>query len=85
MEEFAACWEGLKDPRTGYATRHDLRDLLMIALCSVIRGGENVMDTAAFAKAKEPSLRGFLRLANGVPSHDTMVTHSRFAPRCISA
>src|SRR6202051_3712640 len=26
---------------------------------------------AEFAKAKEPFLRGFLKLANGVPSHDT--------------
>jgi hypothetical protein len=26
---------------------------------------------ALFAKVKEPFLRGFLRLENGVPSHDT--------------
>jgi hypothetical protein len=26
---------------------------------------------ATFAQAKEPFLRGFLRLANGLPSHDT--------------
>ena len=71
MEEFGACWEGLEDPRTGNATLHHLHDLLMIALCSVICGGENAMDMAAFAKAKEPLLRGFLRLPNGVPSHDT--------------
>src|ERR1700726_4537870 len=71
LEEFGACWEGLAEPRTGNATLHDLHELLMIALCSVICGGENAMDMAAFAKAKEPLLRGFLRLANGVPSHDT--------------
>jgi DDE_Tnp_1-associated len=29
------------------------------------------MDMAEFAKAKEPFLRSFLRLGNGVPSHDT--------------
>ena len=63
MVEFGACWEGLEDPRTGNATLHDLHDLLMIALCSVICGGENAMDMAAFAKAKEPLLRGFLRSA----------------------
>src|ERR1700674_5288558 len=43
----------------------------MIALCSVICGGENAMDMAAFAKAREPFLRGFLSLKNGLPSHDT--------------
>lgn len=71
MEAFGACWESLEDPRTGNARLHDLHDLLMIALCSVICGGENAMDMAMFAKAKEPLLRGFLRLPNGVPSHDT--------------
>src|SRR5271163_2783443 len=71
MEEFGACWEGLEDPRTGNAALHDLHDLLMIALCTVLSGGENATDMAEFAKAKEPFLRGFLRLSNGIPSHDT--------------
>jgi predicted transposase YbfD/YdcC len=43
----------------------------MIALCTVLSGGENATDMAEFAKAKEPFLRGFLRLTNGIPSHDT--------------
>ena len=71
MEEFGACWEGLEDPRTGNAALHDLHDLLMIALCTVLSGGENATDMAEFAKAKEPFLRDFLRLSNGIPSHDT--------------
>jgi hypothetical protein len=50
LEEFGACWKGLADPRTGNATLHDLHELLMIALCAVICGGENAMDMAAFAK-----------------------------------
>lgn len=29
------------------------------------------MDMAAFAKAKEPLLRGFLQLPGGIPTHDT--------------
>jgi predicted transposase YbfD/YdcC len=71
MEEFAACWEGLEDPRTGNAALHDFHDLLMIALCTVLSGGENATDMAEFARAKEPFLRGFLKLTNGIPSHDT--------------
>jgi len=64
-----ACWEGLEDPRTGNAALHNLHDLLMIALDTVLCGGENATDMAEFAKAKEPLLRRFLRPANGVPSH----------------
>ena len=72
MEEFAACWEGLEDPRTGNAGLHDFHELLMIALCTVLCGGQGAVDMALFAKAKEPYLRSFLKLANGVPSHDTL-------------
>jgi hypothetical protein len=43
----------------------------MIALCTVLCGGQGAVDMAEFAKAKEPYLRGFLQLKNGLPSHDT--------------
>ena len=71
MERFSACWEGLEDPRSGNAALHDLHDLLMIALCAVLSGGETAKDMAVFGKAKESFLRGFLTLRNGIPSHDT--------------
>jgi hypothetical protein len=71
LEAFAACWEGLEDPRTGNACLHDFYERLMIALCTVLCGGQCAVDMALFAKAKEPFLRGFLRLENGLPSHDT--------------
>jgi hypothetical protein len=71
VEQFAGCWEGLEDPRSGNAGLHDFHELLMIALCTVLCGGQGAVDMAEFAKAKEPFLRGFLRLANGAPSHDT--------------
>jgi len=71
LEQFACCWEGLDDPRCGNATLHDFHQLLMIALCCVLCGGQGAVDMALFAEAKEPFLRSFLTLANGVPSHDT--------------
>jgi hypothetical protein len=71
MDRFVMCWENLEDSRTGNAGLHDFQELLMIALCAVLCGGQGVVDMALFAKAKGPFLRGFLKLANGVPSHDT--------------
>ncbi len=71
MDQFIACFEGLKDPRTGNAALHDLHELLFIALCTVLSGGQGATDMARFAAAKEPFLRGFLKLENGLPSHDT--------------
>jgi hypothetical protein len=58
-------------PRTGNAGLHDLHELMVIALCAVLSGGQGATHMAAFAVAKEPFLRSFLKLENGLPSHDT--------------
>ena len=71
LEQFGACWEGLEDPRRGNAALRDFHELLMIALCCVLCGGQGAVDMALFAEAKEPFLRSFLTLANGLPSYDT--------------
>ncbi|MBW4090403.1 MAG: transposase family protein [Proteobacteria bacterium] len=55
-------------PRTGNARLHDL---LMIALCTVLCGGQRATDMAEFARAKEIYVRDFLKLSAGLPSHDT--------------
>ena len=71
MERFRACFGDLVDPRTGNAQRHDLGELLLIALAATLCGAESCVDMALFGRAKEPFLRRFLRLEGGVPSHDT--------------
>src|SRR5208337_1905023 len=71
MDGFTAFFEGLDDPRTGNAGRHDLLEMLMIALCTVLSGGEDCTDMAEFARTKLAFLRGFLKLEHGAPSHDT--------------
>ena len=71
MAGFSGIFLGLKDPRTGNARRHDLCELLMIALCSCLCGGTTCTEMAEFAEDREPFLRDFLDLKNGLPSHDT--------------
>jgi len=46
MEGFATCFGELEDPRTGNAGRHDLLEILMIALCTVLCGGETAVNMA---------------------------------------
>jgi predicted transposase YbfD/YdcC len=70
MEEFVACFAEVVDPRQENA-RHNLHELLLIALCTMLCGGEDCSDMALFGEAKEPFLRQFLRLRHGIPSHDT--------------
>lgn len=71
MSWFAAAFESLPDPRTGNAQRHDLLEVLTIALTASVCGAETCSDFADFAVDREKLFREFLRLENGVPSHDT--------------
>lgn len=71
MEGLAACFEDLEDPRSGNAGLHDLTEIMVIALCTVLCGGQYASDMALFAREKEEFLRQFLKLENGLPSHDT--------------
>lgn len=59
------------DPRTGNATRHDLLEVLTIAVVASICGCESCVEFADFAEDREELFLEFLRLENGLPSHDT--------------
>ena len=50
MDEFEACFADLEDPRDDNA-RHDLLEVLMIALCTMVCGGEDCTDVAAAGSA----------------------------------
>src|SRR4051794_30222951 len=66
-----ACFADLPDPRTGNATRHNLLEVLTIALIASICGAESCVDFADFGRDRERLFREFLTLENGLPSHDT--------------
>ena len=70
MQEFSLLFEGIEDPRCSNATRHSLHEMLLIALLSVLCGGEGCADMERFGRAKEPFLRRFMVLQHGIPSHD---------------
>jgi len=64
-------FSSLPDPRIERCKAHALVDILTIALCAVLCGAESWVDLETFGREKEPWLRTFLGLANGIPSHDT--------------
>ena len=61
----------LAAPRAINARRHSWRDVLVIALCTVLSGGQTGADMELFGHAKRDLLQSFLKLENGIPSHDT--------------
>ena len=50
---------------------HNLGDILVIAVCCMLCGGESFYDMEDFGLAKEAWFRTFPDLPNGIPSHDT--------------
>jgi predicted transposase YbfD/YdcC len=61
----------LEDPRIERTKKHLLLDILVIALCTLLTGGEGFQDMELFGKSKRAWLQTFLALPHGIPSHDT--------------
>jgi len=61
----------LPDPRVNRTKDHDLIDILVIAIGTLLCGGESFNDMEDFGHAKRDWLQTFLTLRNGIPSHDT--------------
>src|SRR5687767_11304379 len=67
----ADAFADLPDPRLDRNKLHPLADILAIALCAVIGGADTWEQIAEYGRRKEAFFRRFLKLPNGVPSHDT--------------
>ena len=61
----------IDDPRSDINKLHNLNDILLIGIISVICAADTWKNMEAYAIAKEDFLRTFLELPNGIPSHDT--------------
>lgn len=69
----ASAFASLDDPRYERNRKHQLADILTLAVCAVL-GGANTWDAIAqYGRAKEDFFRRFLALDNGIPSHDTFL------------
>ncbi len=63
--------EEVPDPRVTATVDHDLADILTIALCTILCGGESFYDMEEFGEVRLGWLKTFLRLRHGAPTHDT--------------
>jgi predicted transposase YbfD/YdcC len=61
----------LPDPRLDRLCRHELLDIIVIAIGAVICGQHTWTDIAFSGQDHHAGLRTFLRLPNGIPAHDT--------------
>jgi hypothetical protein len=61
----------LSDSRVERARRHELLDIIAIAVYAIISSAEAWTAIEEYGLAKQSWLAQFLRLSNGIPSHDT--------------
>jgi predicted transposase YbfD/YdcC len=61
----------IPDPRGAQGQLHQLSDIILISILAVISGADDFTEIAVYGQAKEPWLKTFLELPNGIPSHDT--------------
>jgi len=61
----------LEDPRDDRGIRHQLLDIIVIAICAIICGADGWVEVETFGKAKRDWFKQFLALPHGIPSHDT--------------
>ena len=61
----------IHDTRQSAQVKHDLVELLVVAVNGVLVGADTFEEIELWANEKLDWLRSYLRLQNGIPSHDT--------------
>ena len=61
----------IKDFRRQHLCRHNLIDIIGIAILAVICGGDEWTEIEEYGISNETFLREYFELPNGIPSHDT--------------
>jgi predicted transposase YbfD/YdcC len=61
----------LKDFRDVRGLRLELKEIIVIAILSIICGADEFTEMEEFGKAKKEFLGSIMELKNGIPSHDT--------------
>jgi len=64
-------FKDIEDPRMDRTKRHLLNDILGITLCAVTCGADTWTSIETYGQSKYEWLKGFLKLPNGIPCHDT--------------
>ena len=74
MQEFIEMLDFIEeaDGRQKRKVRHRLKDILVIVLFATFADCDDWVEIAMFAQIHEDYLKKFIKLSNGVPSHDTI-------------
>ena len=86
LNDIFTTFANLTDRRLERTRHHELFDIVVVAVCATIAGSDSWTDIERFGCERLEWLRTFLRLENGIPSHDTFGrVFSRLDPAKLSA
>ena len=75
-------FSNLPDPRSDKNKQYALADIIVLSICAIVSGAEGWEAIEKFGKEKEDWLRQFIKLENGIPSHDCISwVFSRISPK----
>ncbi len=72
MEEILRSIEFIEDIRQQAKVRHKLLDIVVIVLFAKLANADDWEEIEMFAECHTDFLRRYVKLENGVPSHDTI-------------
>ena len=84
MDELIEWIENIEDIRQKRKVRHKLSDILIIVLFATLANANEWEEIACFAQHQEEYLKKYIKLENGIPSHDTIRrVMGMINPQCI--
>ena len=69
--DFLIFFSDMPDPRVERTRRHELIDILFVAICATLSGAEDCVAMADYARGRRDWLKQRIALKGGPPSHDT--------------
>ena len=72
MEDLLMKVNSLEDSRQQWKVKHNLVDILIIVMLSILTGHNDFEEMIIFAEARVKILRKYIKLENGIPHKDTL-------------
>ena len=73
MKELLDWMEYIEDIRQMRKVRHKLKDILVIVLFAALANADDWVEIEMFARFRQEYLRRYIKLENGISSHDTIM------------
>lgn len=71
LKDFRESFEKVEDFRESHKVKHNLLEIIFVAIVATVANSNTWLEIEAFGEIKENLLKRYVKLENGIPSHDT--------------